>query len=441
MVDLDEGARFLLYGFTYMKNQTIVISLLLSGVITFGYCGGISIRAADHFYQLKDGIDTTRSQSEHFADIGVALTDIGGSGLSLNSDLLYSNALSEIAPDGITRASGRQPLQLTSGYLAWQSAEGKTEIKLGRQQFTSLAVEAFDFDGANVSLTAGKATGLNFGGGLTVPPPQYIYQNTNKPLLSNPATSSIFMADFYNKSLPFTSINGAFASEKSLQGLLSVLTTRCALATEIAPNDFIRFDGSGRFSTAVNGLDHIDARLTLVPSPGLEVSTWFLSEKDRIDSLNYFSIMMHEQLNEIGARLDYYPEGGGCVQGEYHVSTTKNEGTDHFFIVNAANKFLDGGVTFGNGYHGMTLRPHGGFKFLLGDYLQLKGSAEYCLIDETDNDSTYHLVTLSGGVKTIFPFGLTIYPRVEYITNRYYSQDVRFLMTSSVLLHKFWRSR
>jgi len=421
-----------------MKNQLRTIFFLLSGTLSSGFCGALTIHTTDHFYQLKDAIDTTRSQSEHYTDFGMALTDIGGSGLSFNSDFLYTNALSEITPDGITRASGRQPMQITSGYLSWSSTEGGAEVKLGRQQFTNLAVEAFDFDGVDVALTAGKATTLNFGGGLIVPTPLYIGQNTNKPLLSNPEKSSILTADFTTTALPYTTLVGACAMEKSLQGVLS---TRIGLGTTVALNDYLRFDGTGRFSTAVKGFDHLDARLTYLPSKGLEVSAWVLNERDRIDSLNYFSILLYEQLTETGARLDYYPEGGGCVQGEYHVTSIKNEGIDHFIIVNAANTYLDGGVTLGTGYHGMTLRPRGAFSFPFLTYLQLKGTAEYCLIDETDNDGTYNLTSISGGLKGVFPIGLTIYPRVEYITNRYYSQDIRFLMTSSLLLHKFWRSR
>lgn len=422
-----------------MKFQILTTLILVSGVFSTLFSGGMSFYASDQFYQFQDQFDSTRSQSEHYTDFGIAVTDLGGSGLSLHSDAFYTNAMPGLKPDGITRASVRQPFELTTAYLGWQSAEGGTDLKLGRQQFTNLAVDAFDFDGLGIALQPNKAFSCNFGGGLILPTPFYINGNEKKSLLANPGESGLFFGDFNIFTIPNTVLIGALALEKSLHGESAF---RAALGTIVEPTDYLKIDGTGRFSTAVKGFDHLDARITVLPSSSLSFSTWFLSEKDRVDSTNYFSILMHDQLSEFGAQMEFFPDGGGSVLGGYSLTSVKNEGIDHFFFVNASkNTYLDGGITFGIGYHGMTVQPRGGFSFPMLKIFTLKGSAEYYMVDETDDDGTHHLISFSGGLKTRFPFGLTIYPRAEYITNRYYSQDVRFLITSTLYLHKFWRSR
>jgi hypothetical protein len=416
-----------------MKHQKSIVIFLLLGVVVSTFGAGFTFYAADHFYQNQDRIDSTNSRSDHYVDVGLGLDDIGGSGLSLHADAMYSNALTSLEPDGITSASIRQPLQFTTAYLDWLGSEGKLNFRLGRQMFTNLAVEALDFDGLNVGINPNSATRVNLGGGLIVPTP------TKKALLSIPDSGQIICADIYNTSIPLTTLNAAFAIEKSLHGENDI---RAALGTSVEPIKTLRFDGTGRFSTAVKGLDHLDTRLTFMPSEGLRAAAFFINEKGRIDSLNYFTILMHEELTEFGCLIDYYPEGGGCVQAGYHMTSVKNEGADHFVLVNAANRALDGGFVFGTGYHGLTFRPHLGFNFAMGKYLFLKGSGEYLYWNESnDDDENGQAIVLSGGIKAaIFSIGLTIYPRVEYITNHYYSQDVRFLVTTSLLLHTFWKS-
>jgi hypothetical protein len=412
-----------------MKNHNILaILIILSAVISI-FGSGLTFYAADNFYQSQDRIDSTKSKSAHYVDVGLGLDGIGGTGLSFHSDAMYSNGLTAIEPDGITRASTRSPLQFTTAHLDWINAAGTVDCKLGRQMYTNLAIETLDLDGLRVAITPNLKTMVNLGGGLVVPSPE----DTLKKIISN---ANILLADFRNTSIPLTTLNGAFAIEKSLHGESDL---RVALGTCVEPMKSLRFDGTGRFSTGAKGIDHLDGRLTYMPSGGLNMSAFFISEKGRIDSLNYFTVLMHEQLTELGCRLDYFPEGGGCVQAGYHVTSVKNEGSDHFFLINAASQVLEGGIVFGIGSHGMTVRPHGGCSFALGKYVFLKGSGEYLLVDEKDSEGTHQMVALSGGLKCAFyPIGLTIYPRVEYITNRYYSQDVRLLVTTSLLIHNFW---
>ena len=87
----------------------------------------------------------------------------------------------------------------------------------------------------------------------------------------------------------------------------------------------------------------------------------------------------------------------------------------------------------------MTFRPYGGIKLPFLKVFTLEGSGEYCYIDETDKDNIYHLLQFSGGLKIgISPIGLTIFPRVEYITNRYFTKDLRLLVTTNLLINRFW---
>lgn len=415
-----------------------LIYILVFGLVSASFAGGLTIFAADHYYQKQDRFDSTRSKSEHYADLGITLTDLAGSGLSFNSDVLYTNALALLAADGITREAARQPLQITSGYLEWKNMNSSVECKLGRQLFTNCAVDAIDFDGLGIAFRPDKNNMVNVGGGLVVPTPFYTDTLPKKSLISDPKNSTLYFADYSNMSLPHTIINGTFAYEKSIHGVSAM---RVAMGTRFSPVEYLRFDGFGRYSSAVNGLDHLDARVTYMPNRATDISAWFINERDRIDSLNYFSILMHENFTEVGTRIDYYLENDGCLQGGYHGVLVKNKGLDHFLMVNAASRYLDGGLTFGIGYHGMTIRPKGGFSLPVLSFFKLKGSAVYQLIEESGEEKRRSTVALTGGIKGIFPFGFTMYPRVEFVTNRYYKEDIRFLFTTSLLLHSFWESR
>lgn len=416
-----------------MKHPKSFLILLASSIGISSFAGSFSVFVKDDFYQNKDGFDTSKSASSHYVDFGMGLKDIGGSGVSFHSDGLYSNGLTTADVDGITRVTTRQPLQFTTGYLDWINGTGSTGVRIGRQTYTNLAIESFDLDGLKTSFAPAKATRCNAAIGMIVPTP-----TKNFPL-SNFASGNIFTADIANSSLPFTTLTGAFATEKSLQGLGD---TRTALGITLEPSSLIQFDGSARFSTAVKGFDHIDGRLSLYPSTAIKTSLFLLSERGRIDSLNYFTNLMFDKITEAGLLFDYYTDANGIIQAGYHFTSIINQGTDHFLFVNAANETIDLGMTFAFGYHGLMVRPKGGLNLALGKYIAFKGYGEYGFFDETDKDDKHQVIVLSAGLKAaFFPIGLTIYPRIEYVTNRYYTKDVRLLLTTSFLIHNYWKSR
>jgi hypothetical protein len=138
----------------------------------------------------------------------------------------------------------------------------------------------------------------------------------------------------------------------------------------------------------------------------------------------------------------FFEGGGGMLQADYHITTVRDEGVDHFLSFNLENHYIDGGVVLSAGWHGSTVRPYGGFKLPFLKFFSLVGSGEYAYVNRRVTRQIYHFAVLSGGLKMAFnPIGFTLYPRVEYCTNRYYTNDVRLLVTAGLLFTRFWEPK
>ncbi|MCX7727780.1 MAG: hypothetical protein N2053_13150, partial [Chitinispirillaceae bacterium] len=230
--------------------------------------------------------------------------------------------------------------------------------------------------------------------------------------------------------LPQDSVKGKVIKEK--------YDFRVAIGGEFSPISFFRFNGSGRYSLIQNSLDRYDFRIRILPSSTVELLTYIIGESGRIDSTNYFSVMFYREVTEWGLSFNGFPSENSSIELDYHLTNVKREGSDHFFSFSASTAHLTGGITLGFGVHGFTLKPYGGFELPFLKFFSLVGNAEYYRVDETDDDNIHFMTIFSGGLKANFyPIGLTIYPKVEYINNRYYKQDLRFLLTSSLLISGF----
>ena len=248
-----------------------------------------------------------------------------------------------------------------------------------------------------------------------------------------------------------------------------------ALGADIAPVDFLRFTGSGRFSVYHRGFDRFDTRLRFLPGKVGDVSVYLLGEKGRIDTTNYFSIMFFKQLYEYGLTANFFSESGIAVQLDYHSTIFTDEVSDHFLTFDASNRNLYGGAVLGLGYHGQAIRTYGGISVPFFKVFTFRGGAEFyrqfpvvyraapydtVLVNTLweagmtqeqvhailaaqdpveDRKTPANAVLFTSGLRMTFAsIGLSLYPRVEYITNRYYKQDVRFLLTTNVLIRKYW---
>jgi hypothetical protein len=233
---------------------------------------------------------------------------------------------------------------------------------------------------------------------------------------------------------------------------------RAALGVDISPIPMLRFTGSGRFSVVQKSIDRFDSRLTVLPIQVIEVSAYVLGEKGRVDSTNFFSRLFYEQFYEFGISLNAFPpDVKVCIQGDYHAMSVKDEGVDHFLSFVVAHPNVSGGGGLSLGCHGQTVRAHGGFSLPFLKVFSFEGAGEFyrawpvvykeemlspsviTMIEKKEDQGPYNAAYLSGGLKlSIAPVGLTVYPRMEYVINRYYSHDFRFLCTMNLILRGFW---
>ena len=504
-----------------MKKSICVFAVLISGFFAAVSGSLLTFHVGNDIYLTRDRIDTTARDNDLYFDFGFGLEDIGGSGLSFQTDWKATNAFI----DGVTGASARRAVDISSGYFDWESANHVFGMRLGRQQYTSLAFDHYGFDGLSVGLEPTSKTSVNLGAGLLTPTswgnpytenetsidPVTGQMSTNLEtkykhyLLSNPSTSAVAMLDGALSMIPFTNLTYALALVPApymrstlgydsisyidpISGLLRndslILTTKegdktgnflMALGADISPVSFLRFTGSGRFSAYHKGIDRFDARLRFLPGDIGDISVYFLGEKGRIDSTNYFSIMFFKQLYEYGLTANFFSGTDIAVQFDYHFTSFHDEGTDHFIALDASNRYLHGGGVLGLGYHGESIRAYGGFSLPFLKIFSLRGNAEFYRqfpsvyqpvpydpefaealkaigITDVGIDSVFasmdpekvhktprNAVLLSAGLKmSIKAIGLSFYPRVEYISNRYYKEDVRFLLTTNLFLRKYW---
>ncbi|MBN1760356.1 MAG: hypothetical protein JW863_18655 [Chitinispirillaceae bacterium] len=504
-----------------MKKSICVVAILISGFYLSASGSLLTIHAGNDFYLSEDRIDTTNKDNDLFFDFGFGLDDIGGSGLSFHTDLKASNAFI----DGETSASARRAIDISTGYLDWRSGNRVFGARFGRQLYSSLSFDSYDFDGLSIGIEPTKKSTINLAAGLRVPSPwgtpyrktvtatdpvsllPYVDTVTGYKhnLLSNPGKSMVAMLDGSLSMIPFSTLTYGLSlvpapymrshygldttfSRDINTGSLVVDTVdrtysegdtkgdfRIALGTDIAPVSFLRFTGSGRYSVYHKGLDRFDARLRFLPGKVGDISVYFLGDKGRIDSTNYFSLMCFKQLHEFGLTANFFSESGIAVQLDYHATSFIDEGTDHFLSFDASQRFLFGGAVLGLGYHGESIRAYGGFSLPFLKVFSLEGNAEFyrvfpnvyrdapfdpelinllweqlgslelvnaalaTLPDEKINASPQNAVLFAGGLKILFRrAGLKFYPRVEYVTNRYYTKDMRFRFTTDILIRKYW---
>ncbi len=474
-----------------------VVAFILFGLFMHFPVGGtaLTVYAGNDYYRYEDPIDSSKTGTDLLFDFGFGLENIGGSGLSLITDWMASNVFF----DRLSRTDLRLPYQLNTGYIDWRSAEGKILFRVGRQQYTNLSIETFDIDGLRAGVRPTEKVTVNAAVGMYVPTPFSVFRHATKSrryqsdtiidgiiqpvlkdtlidtvirkfdIISDPAKNTAFSIDGSFSIIPFTTITAAaslvpkafdktvygfdtikvrhtdFATYDSLADSVIITSRnekedfRLALGADISPVWALRFKGSMRFSLIQKGIDRFDGRLILFRGKPVELSTYITGEKGRIDSTNYFSVMFHRQITEFGISLNAFPGGESFLSVDYHITGIVNEGLDHFLSFDAANRYFNAGIVLGAGFHGLILKPSAGFRLPFLKIFTLQGAGEYSYIDETDKDNIYHLLTFSGGLKiAVRKIGLTIFPRAEYITNRYYTRDIRLLLTTNLLINKFW---
>ncbi len=505
-----------------MKQFFIVFAVLISGFYFSASGSLLTIRAGNDYYQYKNRIDTTSKDNHLYFNFGFGLEDIGGSGLSFETDCKASNAFL----DGVSSASRRRTYDITTGYFAWKSEKDVFGARLGRQQYSNLSFDSYDFDGLSIALQPTAKASVNLAAGLLTPSPWgkqeveiqpifdpltsqtiYISDTTYKHyLLANPSHSMVAMLDGAVSAIPFTTLTYGLSlvpapavrstfgfdtlprfnpdsGKVVVDSLVKVVRDgdntgdfRMALGADFSPVSFVRFTGSGRFSLYHKGFDRFDARLRFLPGSVGDISVYVLGEKGRIDSTNYFSIMFFKQLTEFGLTSNFYFESGAVIQLDYHATSFVDEGADHFLSFDASHRYVYGGAVLGFGYHGQIIRTYGGCALPLGKVFSLRGGAEFYrqfpalyepapfdpefidllwtdpnmtpeqveailagLEPAKDMKSPHNAILFTGGIKMSFSrIGLSLYPRMEYITNRYYKKDVRFLLTTNLLIRKFW---
>lgn len=505
-----------------MKLFFTVFTVLISGFYLSASGSLLTIRAGNDYYQYKNRIDTTSKDSHLYFDFGFGLEDIGGSGLSFETDLKASNAFL----DGANGASRRRTYDITTGYFAWESENNVFGARLGRQQYCNLSFDSYDFDGLSIAVQPTSKASVNLAAGLLTPSPWgkqvvgiqqnfdpltsqtiFLPDTTYKHyLLGNPSNSMVAMLDGTVSAIPFTTLtyglslvpapvvrstfgydtlprfnpdSGKVVADSLVKVVREGDNTgdfRMALGADISPVSYLRFTGSGRFSLYQKGIDRFDARLRFLPGRVGDISVYVLGEKGRIDSTNYFSIMLLKQLTEFGLTANFFSESGIAVQLDYHATSFDDEGTDHFLTFDVSHRYLYGGGVLGFGYHGQIIRAYGGFAAPIGKVISLRGGAEFYrqfparyqpapfdpeyedllwmqpnitpeeveailagLEPVKDMKSPRNAILFTGGIKMSFSrIGLSLYPRMEYITNRYYKKDVRFLLTTNLLIRKFW---
>ncbi len=506
-----------------MKKSLSGSAILLLLLIASASGTAVTIHAGDDFYFKVDRLDSTRntfSRYFNYGSFGLGLDNIGGSGVSFHTDLLGTNAFF----DNITKSSSRKIIELSTGYLDWRSGQGVLGLRLGRQPYTDLVFDSYDLDGLLVSVRPSSKGTMHLACGMTVPSawglPEldpvsipsagvqdgiddilakgYKYKHS---FFSNPARAGLLLLDGSLSVIPFTTLTAAlgftpapgymqpffaldsvpFVTEYGVVRPDSLVPEvvehpaddrhdfRAALGIDVSPVSFVRISGSGRFSSIEKRIDRYDGRLTVYPSKMVELSAYVSGEKGRIDSTNFFTIMLYDQISEFGLAFNAFPSNGVCIQGDYHSSFINNAGGDHFFSFDISSRYLSGGAGFSSGYHGMTIRPHAGVSLPFLKIFSLEGAGEFYrvwplvrkdLITKSDTlggpipagyaglvkygtttrkigFAPNNAVFLSGGIKMSIPVGLTIFPRIEYLINRYYAQDVRFLLTTNLLIRSY----
>ena len=504
-----------------MKKTFLAVLLLISGSFVITQGSAFTFYAGNDYYLTKDLIDTTAKEHNLFVNFGLGLDDIVGSGVSFHSDFLATNT----TYDALTGATMRKTFEVATCYLDWRSEAGGANVRLGRQRFNNLVYDRYDLDAARLTFRPHTKAKINALFGLTVPTPyagRTLVQATDYAgslldsfsveykhfLLSDFDKSKVALVDGSFAPLPFTIMNASFgivpapymrsrvgydtiSQVDPLSGAVtdSVVKSekepgkddiRGALGVAITPPGFIRFNGSARFSKVHNGFDRIDGRITVIPSDMTELTGYYLSSRSQFDSTNYLSYMFLDQLQELGASANFFPDKNTCIHVDYHFNSAANEGADHFFTFNATNNRLFGGITLSTGYNGTVIHPFASVRLPFWKVVTLEGAADFYRVFrtrhfETPWDSTtitepvittdpatgdtlsitpyepgvikkaqspYNIVYLTGGLKIEIPrIGLSIHPQAQYIVNRYYKQDVRFLLTTKLLIYNYWRGR
>ncbi len=375
---------------------------------------------------INDRLDTAADDRRFYENFSIDLSNPGTTDLSCVADLNVTNFY---AP-----ASGSR-LDIGSLYLDWQKLLGNVGLTAGRQFLSEFTATPSYFDGVVLHYN-GTLLSTRAYGGMRIPS-----RFVSTPVEFNgKAAEAGFWADLRPHR---TTVVGIGAHEEQDENGNRELRLAASLKSHV--NRYADISSVFRYETSHKSLEYYSVRLRSSPLKMLSLELYGLGQSWALDSLNFYRRMFLTRFNEAGGRAGLHLSNDAFLYLDY-AKRFFAKGNDN--DLDATVWFKGASLRFGSveGVSGKSRRLVPAYTLRLHEVAEISASASFW---HYEADSTGSIMrdaaayTLEG--RWFVPLrrtglNLVVEPRLEYLTNTYYSRDIRLWLFTRLSFSAFWKS-
>lgn len=380
----------------------------------------------DNTWYARGDRPDSLTRNAFYNDVRLGFSNPGASGLSLYSDIGFTN-------DRIPGIPNR--FDVRNLLLSWDDIVKGLDLDLGRQLTHSFAREVNYLDGFSFRFNGTRRFSFSGFGGLETPS-RYddVFMSRGPQALEAGLTA--------NFRLGTGTILGAGLATDADAHDSRQMHIAGNFSTRIGRNLNVR--GHIHYETAHDSLESFALCARYSIREGLMAGARFSGEGRVVDSVNYYERLYLKKYRETSFFFSLFPFKDLSIDADYALRFFE-EGSDHFAGCNVAFRGASLRAAFGGGIHGPSIDFVPGYTFTYRRLLAAGTVARISRFQTTDRDAWLKVFTLSIFSRWFVPaftptFDLSIEPEVEYLASDYFKHDFRILLTSRLNLHWFRQS-
>lgn len=370
-------------------------------------------------YARNNRIDSAAPSLTYSEGLSASLQKIGATDLSLYADVGFSNAFLD---------SGENNFELRTLYLD-APVLSFGYARLGRQMVSTLVNRNLYLDGISLGHEFARRMRVHAYVGEPLPS-RYGETFVNRDL--NLLQSGIG-ADLALHSTTWVGV--AAGREKDSAGSEHL---PIAAYVESRFNGNLGLKADAEYDLSSEELEHYGIALDGRPTAHLRWRAYLLGEARSIDSTNAYERLILGKHTDVGLQL-------GCTGRRHNASAyyslrLVNNGNDHLTGASVSIRGIFLNAESGYGVSGSSLKLAAGYAYDILTTLRIGVLGTSYAFETTQNPEQKQSLTARTYLNWNIPnLGLAIAPEMQFLSNDYYSKDVRFLLSAQYSFLTFWK--
>lgn len=421
--------------YNIFPSRKIAAALLVAGLAilfnaSLAGAGYLDATVSSYFEQRESYLDLQTNQPDSDDDIylydenlTLAAEDIGPGDLSLYSDLSFANTFQD---------SRHKSFEMSTMYLDFQKLLPGFELKLGRFFSYDLLSNGIYSDGLALKYSLGRLLRFSAGAGLPIPS-RYSTDYFQSDINTLRAQAGVDYQVLNNTWI------GLIASNEKDQG--DQINTRFGASIDSRIAKVVTFKADIRDNVSANLIEEYSAQLRYLPASWMSMRAIVVAQQDTIDSIDAYTKLILARHTDYGIGASLFGSEGKNLDVHY---TFRQFDTSQVQIVGFTGSAYGAfaGIEFGIGNGRNSWKPMLGYGIGIADNVRISASARYFQFqlpeqfDDQWRNSLCSKIDLTWGIPQA---GITLIPEIEYLSNSYYTHDVRLVINASYNYKKFWK--